>query len=38
MLFKHPLEADLERAWSLDPMVLLEGKGTREVRGKAQVN
>ena len=30
------LESDLEKAWSLDPLVLLEGKVTRRLRGESE--
>ncbi len=36
---QEQLEADLERAWSRDPLVLLEAKATRRLRGeRARVN
>jgi integrase/recombinase XerD len=36
---QEQLEADLERAWSRDPLILVEAKGTRRVRGEhARVN
>ena len=36
---QEQLEADLERAWSRDPLVLIEGKATRRLRGeRARVN
>jgi integrase/recombinase XerD len=31
---QEQVEADLQRAWDRDPIVLLETKGTREVRGE----
>jgi hypothetical protein len=34
---QEQLEADLQRAWSEDPVVLLETKGTPEVHGKSGV-
>ncbi len=33
---QRQLEAHLERAWSQDPIVLLQGKGTQEVHGKKE--
>jgi len=33
---QEQLEADLESAWKLDPLVLLETKGTPEVHGKVE--
>jgi integrase/recombinase XerD len=33
---QEQLEADLESAWKLDPLVLVETKGTREVHGKRE--
>jgi integrase/recombinase XerD len=33
---QEQLEADLERAWTRDPLVLLETKGTKEVHGEGQ--
>jgi integrase/recombinase XerD len=33
---QEQLEADLERAWSRDPLVLVEAKGTRRVRGERE--
>jgi integrase/recombinase XerD len=36
---QEQLEADLERAWSRDPLVLVEAKATRRLRGeRARVN
>jgi hypothetical protein len=36
---QEQLEADLERAWSRDPLVLVEGKATQRLRGeRARVN
>jgi integrase/recombinase XerD len=34
---QEQLEADLERAWGRDPIVLLEAKVTRRLRGETQV-
>ncbi len=34
---QRQVEADLQRAWERDPIVLLEAKGTQEVRGKSDV-
>jgi integrase/recombinase XerD len=34
---QEQLEADLQRAWERDPIVLMETKGTQEVRGKSEV-
>ena len=34
---QEQLEASLERAWALDPVVLAETKGTREVHGKINI-
>jgi integrase/recombinase XerD len=34
---QEQLEADLERAWGRDPIVLLESKVTRQLRGETQV-
>jgi hypothetical protein len=31
------VEKDLERAWSLDPIVILESKVTRRLRGETQI-
>ena len=31
---QEQVEADLQRAWDRDPVVLLETKGTRQVRGE----
>jgi len=33
---QQQVEANLERAWGRDPLVLLETKGTQEVRGKSE--
>jgi integrase/recombinase XerD len=33
---QEQLEADLERSWALDPIVLAETKGTPEVHGKSE--
>ncbi len=33
---QEQLEADLQRAWSQDPVVLFEMKGTHKVHGKTQ--
>ena len=33
---RQQVEADLERAWRRDPVVLLETKGTQQVRGKSE--
>ena len=34
---QRQVEADLERAWSRDPIVLLESKVTRRLRGETEV-
>lgn len=34
---RRQVEADLQRAWRRDPIVLLETKGTQQVRGKSEV-
>ncbi len=33
---QEQLEADLQRVWSRDPLVLLQTKGTREVHGESE--
>ena len=33
---QEQLEADLERAWSRDPLVLVEAKATRRLRGERE--
>jgi len=33
---QRQVEADLERAWARDPVVLLEAKGTQQLRGKSE--
>lgn len=33
---QRQIEADVERAWARDPIVLFETKGTQELRGKAE--
>ena len=34
---QRQIEADLQRAWDRDPIVLLQTKGTPEVHGKTEV-
>ena len=34
---QEQLEGDLQRAWENDPIVLMETKGTQEVRGNGEV-
>jgi hypothetical protein len=33
---QEQLEADIERAWSRDPLVLVEAKATRRLRGERE--